>query len=132
MKLARIQVMEQYKDNTLYLLVHCILHSSCWDVFAAMGHVLDNLEAPHDDNVESVAHASQQAFVTIEGDNNVWTTISHYCLVPPNHAQAVQLPIVDLLYDCSYCMKQKLKSKTTCCKIEIKNMKVAQQASRDA
>ena len=38
-----------------------------------MGHVPDNLEAPHDDVVEKVAFASQPipVSVTIEGSNNV-------------------------------------------------------------
>ena len=44
-----------------------------WGVFTSVGHVLDNLEAPHDDVVDKVAPASQPipASVTIEGTNNV-------------------------------------------------------------
>ena len=50
-----------------------MLDSSCWGMFATVGHVLDNLEAPHDVVVEKVASASQPipAFVMIEGTNNV-------------------------------------------------------------
>ena len=50
-----------------------------------MGHVLDKLEAPHDDIVEKVAPEYQpiSAYVTIEGNNNIQNIIYRYCLVPP-------------------------------------------------
>ena len=50
-----------------------MLDSSYSVVFATVGHVLDNLEAPHDDVVEKVAPASQPipASMMIEGSNNV-------------------------------------------------------------
>ena len=91
-----------------------MLYSSYWDVFAVVGHVFDNLEAPHDHVVEKVAAASQPilASMTIEGSNNIRTAISHNCFVPPSHDQIVQLPLLDLLHEYSYWMVQKLMSET--------------------
>ena len=110
---------------------HCILLSGV--MFAAMGHVLDNLEAPHNDVVEKVAPASQPipASIMIEGSNNIRTTICHYCLVPTTHAQVVQLTLADLLHDCSYSMVQKLQSKTICHRRVRKTIKATQQPSGD-
>ena len=61
-----------------------MVHSSYWGVFAAMGHMLDKLEAPHDDVVEKMAPAPQAIpnSMMIEGSNNVQTAFCHYCLVP--------------------------------------------------
>ena len=76
-----------------------------------MGHVLDNLETPHDNVVEKVATVSQPipTSMTIEGSENIRTAVRHYCSVPSTHAQLVQLPLADLLHHCSYCMVQKLQ-----------------------
>ena len=64
------------------------MHSSYWGVFAAVGHVLNNLEAPHDDVVEKVAPTSPPipTSVLIEGSNSVGAIVCHYCSVPPTHA----------------------------------------------
>ena len=70
------------------LQIQCGLHSFCWGVFTNMGHMLDNLEVPHDNVVEKVAPASQPilASLMIEGINNVSAIVYHYCSVPPTHA----------------------------------------------